>query len=113
MMSKLIAWVMALLVGVGSVSTNQQNTIVTVDGAIHGSFTDSIDGTKYYQFRSHDDSVWWLVSAEEVGFIPQQDTVYSLTYNNMGTLDCAECPIKYECECELYDDELIALVQKK
>ena len=58
----------------------------------------------YYQFRADDNSVWWLLTADEIGEIPDIETKYSLKYNNNFT---TECNCSKECECYCYDDELI------
>ena len=61
----------------------------------------------YYQFKSNDNKVWWALSAEEIGFIPNGNTEYTLTYDNNGTTKAnkpCDCAPEFECECEVYDD---------
>lgn len=80
--------------------------------AIMGSFPSifiDTEETTYYQFKSYDDSVWWLLTAEEIGFEPEEDKPYTLIYNNNGTTDCTECAEEFDCECELYDDIFLAI----
>lgn len=80
-----------------------------------GTFTQSTE-EGYYQFKSTDNSVWWYVSAEEIGYKPIEGQGYVLYYDTQGTTeenkpcDCAE---EYECECEVYDDTLIAVLPSK
>lgn len=65
-----------------------------------------------YQFRSDNDSVWWLLSAEEIGFVPELLETYYLTYDNSGTTSenkGCDCPPEYDCECEVYDDVFISV----
>lgn len=66
-----------------------------------------------YQFRSDDDAIWWLLSAEEIGFVPViLDQTYLLIYDNNGTTPehkGCDCPPEDECECEVYDDVLIGV----
>ncbi len=93
--------------------TYSTSTIHTVAGKFHH----SLDVTNYlgepetlYQFRSYDDEVWWHLTEEEIGHIPNfefEDTTYYLTYNDMGTTEC-DCPPEYDCDCYLYDDEFIS-----
>lgn len=90
----------------------------------------------FYQFRSNDGTVWWSLTEKEIGFIPntlqdiiQRDIIsagksinslseitwdeYVLVYDNKGTTSYnkpCDCPLEYECECEVYDDEFIALI---
>lgn len=88
--------------------------IQTVSGRFYSSVElKDMEGNQgtYYQFRSDDDSVWWLLTAEEIGFVPQiLEQPYILTYDNCGTTPenkGCDCPPEYECECELYDDVLL------
>ena len=64
----------------------------------------------YYQFKSNDNEVWWALTAEEIGFIPNENIEYTLTYNNNGTTKAnkpCDC-----CECEVYDDVFVSLREK-
>ena len=67
------------------------------------------DGNDWYQFKSYDDKVWWLLSTKDIGFIPEENVTYRLIYYNNQTTDCFECHPKYECECEVYDDIFLAI----
>ena len=64
----------------------------------------------HYQFKSNDNEVWWMLTAEEIGFVPNVNTEYILTYDNNGTTkgdkpcDC--------CECEVYDDVFISVERR-
>ncbi len=66
----------------------------------------------FYQFRSDDDSVWWILTAEEIGYVPGFETKYALTYDDKGTTagnKTCDCLPEWECECQLYDDEFIRI----
>lgn len=95
---------------------NRAGNIQTVNGRFYlATEMQDMEGNieTLYQFRSDDDSVWWLLSAEEISFIPQllyQE--YSLTYDNNGTTPehkPCDCSPEYECECEVYDDEFLGI----
>lgn len=69
----------------------------------------------YYQFKSNDNEVWWLLNETEMGFIPNTNIEYILTYNNNGTIKAnkpCDCAPQYECECEVYDDEFVSIKSK-
>lgn len=57
-------------------------------------------GETLYLFKSTDNSVWWTLTAKEIGFEPDLNKSYILTYDNNGTTGC---------ECEAYDDKFIKL----
>lgn len=87
----------------------------SVAGQFYGSteVTDQNGNEKtLYQFRSHDNEVWWQLTAEEIGFVPKANTEYTLTYDNNGTTKAnkpCNCAPEFECECEVYDDILIGV----
>lgn len=66
-----------------------------------------------YQFCSDDNEIWWLLSAEEIGFVPViLDQDYMLVYDNNGTTQenkGCDCPPEYDCDCYCYDDVFIGL----
>lgn len=65
-----------------SAGAEAPKSIVTVDGRFYASMEMSdIDGNKdiYYQFRSDDNTVWWLLTANDIGFVPQ--TLENLSAN--------------------------------
>lgn len=66
----------------------------------------------YYQFRADDNSVWWVLTADEIGEVPDATTKYSLRYNNNFTTEC-DCPEEWDCECYCYDDEFIGIRKLK
>lgn len=70
-----------------------------------------VDGNIYYQFKSDDDTVWWALTEQDLGFIPKGNQKYTLVYHNNGTTDCTECPTEFECECEVYDDVFLAMFE--
>lgn len=127
-------------------ATAKESSIVAVRGKFYlsheGTVYASPDSSEigktytYYQFRSNDGSVWWSLTENQIGFIPDtlKDMIdndiirgrrsieslsdlewkeYILIYDNMGTTSDnkpCDCLPEYECECELYDDEFIALI---
>lgn len=62
-----------------------------------------------YQFKSYDDTVWWVLSVEEIGFIPEANKSYTLVYYDNNTTECFDCPAEYDCECEVYDDIFLGI----
>lgn len=79
-------------------------------GSFGEGFKDA-DGNVWYQFKSYDDTVWWVLTAEEIGFVPEVNKSYTLVYYNNGTTDCTECPEEFDCECEVYDDIFLAVYE--
>ena len=65
----------------------------------------------HYQFKSDDNTVWWALTSEELGFVPEENKRYTLVYHNNDTTDCTECPKEFECECEVYDDVFLAMFE--
>lgn len=90
------------------VLTRHVSNIHTIKGYFDTSFkcTNMNKLKLYYRFRSYDDTVWWLLTEEELGYIPEPDTTYYFTYDDKGTTDC-DCPEEYDCDCFAYDDEYI------
>ena len=83
----------------------------SVVGTFDGSFT-GLNGEEYYHFKSNDHLVWWSLTEREMGFVPKDGTEYVLTYDNKGTTKAnkpCDCNPEWECECEVYDDELICI----
>lgn len=68
-----------------------------------------LDGDDWYQFKSYDNSVWWALTTEDIGFTPEENKTYTLIYYDNGTTDCTECAEELECECEVYDDIFLAI----
>ena len=114
-MSKVISMIMIIvtLMVMGNVMEENKN-LVTVEGEFVNEFeaysitTETTD--KMYLFKSYDGTTTWALEEEEIGFVPCLGETYTLTYDNKGTTaenkpcDCLE---EYECECELYDDEVV------
>ena len=67
------------------------------------------DGNDWYQFKSYDNKVWWYLSVNDIGFVPEKNKTYKLIYYNNQTTDCFDCHPKYECECEVYDDIFLTI----
>lgn len=96
-------------------SSMLSKNIVKADGKFHGKF-ESEDEEIYYQFKSNDDVVWWVLTENEIGFIPENNTEYILIYNNNGTTKdnkVCDCSEDYECECYVYDDVFIKVIEKR
>lgn len=69
----------------------------------------------YYQFKSNDNETWWLLTEEEIGFVPDEYAEYVLTYDNNGTTKenkPCDCDPELDCECEVYDDVLIRVERR-
>ena len=90
-----------------------------VDTAI-GTFDDDtvlmidLDGKEdwYYQFRSYDNEVWWCLTEDEIGFIPDSDKEYMIAYyQNETTKYNHECREEDECECYCYDDIFLGVYE--
>ncbi len=87
----------------------------TVVGKFTSEFTD-LDGERYYQFKSHDDTVWWALREKEIGFKQSMDKEYALLYCNNGTTKenkPCDCVPEWECECEVYDDVFIEIYEEE
>lgn len=84
----------------GKVSEGMEIPVIAIEGKFYG---DKGIEDIYYQFRSDDDTVWWILTAAEIGHIPNTEDKYILYYTNNGTRAC-DCPPELECECYLYDD---------
>jgi hypothetical protein len=70
-----------------------------------------LDGDDWYQFRSYDNTVWWALTTKDIGFIPEENTTYTLIYSENGTTDCTECDEELNCDCEIHDDIFFAVVK--
>ena len=121
MKNKLIATTALALALTGAIcihSAKKANEVSTI-GKFHGTITtyDENDNTElYYQFKSNDNTVWWMLTEEEIGCIPNGSAEYVLIYDNNGTTKenkSCDCEPEYECECEIYDDEFIAIREVK
>jgi len=93
---------------------------IAIDGKFHcsGEWYKGEDfsiAETYYQFKSNDDTVWWALTVEDIGFIPEENTEYTLIYfDNDTTVENKNCDCKpeWECECEVYDDIFLGIVKK-
>lgn len=66
-----------------------------------------------YQFRSNDNAVWWALTEEEIGHVPDNETEYTLIYYDNGTTaenKPCDCIPEWECECEVYDDIFLGII---
>lgn len=84
--------------------------------ATQGKFSEGfedLDG-RYYQFKSNDNSVWWVLTESEIGFRPSTEKEYILLYCDNGTTaenkDCG-CLPEWDCECEVYDDIFLGIFE--
>lgn len=116
MAKKLLLLIISVLMLVTQTSFFNPN-IKQVAGKFYGNLELTRNGVKdtHYQFRSNDDSVWWLLTADEIGCVPDRDTEYVLTYDNNGTTrenKPCDCAPEFDCECELYDDTFLSIKEK-
>ena len=87
----------------------------TAIGKFTNEFID-IDGKQYFQFKSYDDAVWWILTKDDIGFVPMLEKEYALLYCNNGTTKenkSCDCVPDLECECEVYDDVLIEIYEEE
>lgn len=117
-MKKILSLVTSVLIVISLTSCSNANEISTVgkfDGSYEATDNNGITDT-YYQFKANDGSVWWALTENQMGFIPDDNTEYTLTYDNNGTTKAnkpCDCARKYECECEVYDDEFVGIREMK
>ena len=91
-----------------SEEVGQPLSVKQIYGTFYGT-VNSVDGknekTKLYQFKSYDDSFWWTLSADDIGFIPINGKPYVLAFNEGGsTKENHKCPTELNCDCYSYDD---------
>lgn len=115
-MKKIITLMLAATIAIGfTACTSETNNKVTAVGKFyHNMELKDSNGNvdTYYQFRSNDDTVWWVLTETEIGAIPDQDALYVLTYDNNGTTrenKTCDCLPEWNCECEVYDDTFISI----
>lgn len=115
-MKKIMSLVLAAIIATSlTACTSETNNEITTVGKFYGDIelTDSNgNADTYYQFRSNDNSVWWVLTATEIGAIPDQNSEYKLTYDNNGTTrenKTCDCLPEWDCECEVYDDTFISI----
>lgn len=63
------------------------------------------------QFKSYDNNVWWYLSYEKLGFIPQKGETYTVIYDNNNTEQDNYCTHEVdECDnCWREDDKFITI----
>lgn len=94
------------------------NHTMLVAGKFYGSrdVTSANGNTStYYLFKANDDSVWWSLTEQQMGFVPSENEEYILTYDNSGTTKAnkpCDCAPELECECEVYDDIFLSIKRK-
>lgn len=76
-------------------------TEITVQGSVTSTFDDN--GETLYQFKSDDNSTWWVLSVEDFDSVPEISDKVVLTYDNNGTTFCPH----EDCECYVYDDTIV------
>ena len=85
-----------------TVAEEAELPIAAVNGKIYHE-----PGDMYYLFHSDDNTVWWALTLEEIGFIPNSIDIYTLYYSENGTTmesQVCDCLPEWDCECYLYDD---------
>ena len=94
----------------GGVSEGMGIPVISAEGKFYGD-TICTDGKgvtdTYYQFKSDDDKVWWILNADEIGHIPNINDKYTLYYTDNATVketQVCDCLPEWDCECYLYDD---------
>ena len=111
-MNKLLAIIYCIFLMISSVSCTG---IEKATGKFEGSFTTSdANGNveTYYHFKSDDNRVWWLLTEEQIGFVPNRGDEYVVIYHNNGTTADSKlctCDPELNCECEKYDDIFICI----
>lgn len=94
----------------GEIMEGMEIPVTAVEGKFYGDLTcKNYQGIEnvYYQFRSDNDTVWWVLTIEEIGHIPNADDKYILYYTDNGTVKgdpVCDCLPEWDCECYLYDD---------
>ena len=112
-MTKLIAIIMGLIFAITPQAENISTE--TAVGKFTSEFTEP-NGKHYYQFKSCDDTVWWCLTEDEIGFIPSMDKKYVLLYCNNGTTKenkPCDCIAEWGCECEVYDDVFMEIYEEE
>ena len=92
---------------------NEEKHIISTVGAFDNT-TIGANGEIYYHFKATDGSVWWCLLESQMGFVPKADAHYILRYDNKGTTKenkPCDCAPKYNCECEVYDDEFVSITE--
>lgn len=116
-MKKVLAIISTTLALISLASCSNAN-IESTTGIFDGSYeaTDSNGNVDtYYNFKSNNNTVWWMLTETEIGFTPKANTEYVLTYNNNGTTKAnkpCDCDPELDCECEVYDDVLVCVERK-
>ena len=109
-MTKVIAVIVGLILAI-TPATESKTTV--------GKFTSGVitlDGKQHYQFKSNDNTVWWFLTEDEIGFTPSTDKEYVLLYSDNGTTKenkPCDCAPELECECEVYDDVFIKIYEEE
>ena len=113
---KTLITILITLILTCNTTPKQETSIISTEGRFHGELDlfDSKENTNtYYQFRSDDNEVWWLLTESEIGHIPNTTDKYIITYDNGGTpeqdLSICGCLPEWECECHKYDDDFISI----
>ena len=109
-MTNMIAIIVSLIIAITPVTE-----IKTVAGKFTGELT-TLDGKQHYQFKSHDNMVWWFLTEDKIGFAPSTDKEYVLLYSDNGTTKenkPCDCAPELECECEVYDDVFVKIYEEE
>ena len=75
-----------------------------------------LDGKTYYQFKSYDDEIWWVLTKDDIGFTPELNKGYVLVFCDNGTTKenkSCDCIPEWECECEVYDDVFVEIFEEE
>lgn len=94
----------------GDVNEGMEISVLSIEGKFYSDMVcKDYKGVEdvYYQFKSDDDTVWWILTETEIGHIPNFDDKYILHYTDNGTVKetpVCDCLPEWDCECYLYDD---------
>lgn len=99
------------LISLATVTAVGQAKIRTCTGEFYNKQSET---EVYNYFKSYDGAEHWVLTINEIGYEPVQNTEYTLIYNDNNTTtenkNC-DCLPEWNCECEVYDDEFIGIVQ--
>ena len=93
----------------------QKMDVKTVCGTFYGTWEGvNCRGDKeiFHQFKAFDDSVWWALTVDDLGFVPIDGKIYVLVYDeNKDTEENHTCPSDLDCDCYAYDDLFLGVYE--
>lgn len=102
------------------VKEQEKLNFTKIDGRFHCEFktnynykTESVgEEITMYQFKSYDNTVWWVLTEEEIGEVPNFTDTYTFVFYDNGTTTenkPCDCIPEWDCECALYDDIFLGI----